>query len=44
MQAFGRAVHQTDANDAPVIVETVESLPQGDGMPRAIIANTRKGT
>lgn len=43
MAAFGQAVHQLDGNDVAAIIETIESLPQDDGLPKAIIANTTKG-
>jgi transketolase len=43
MEAFGLAVHQIDGHDATAIIETIESLPQDDGIPKAIIANTTKG-
>jgi transketolase len=43
MRAFGLAVHRIDGNDATAIIETIESLPQDDGLPKAIIADTTKG-
>jgi transketolase len=43
MKAFGLAVHQIDGNDATAIIETIESLPRDDRVPKAIIANTTKG-
>jgi transketolase len=43
MEAFGLAVYQIDGNDATAIIETIESLPEDNGIPKAIIANTTKG-
>lgn len=43
MKAFGMSVHVTDGNDPVSFIETAESLSQGDGKPKAIIANTTKG-
>lgn len=41
--AFGLSVHVTDGNDPASIIATIESLPIGDGKPKAIIARTTKG-
>ena len=43
MKAFGMSVHVTNGNDPTALIETIESLPEGDGRPKAIIANTTKG-
>ena len=43
MTAFGFAAHHTDGNDPAAIIETIESLPQDDGIPKAVIAATTKG-
>jgi transketolase len=43
MAAFGMWVGQTDGNDPAAFIETIESLPRGDCMPKGVIANTIKG-
>lgn len=43
LEAFGMSVHVTNGNDPAAFIQTVESLPTGDGRPKAIIANTTKG-
>ena len=43
LTAFGMSVHTTNGNDPEAFVNIVESLPLGDGKPKAIIAKTTKG-
>ena len=43
MEAFGMWVGQTDGNDPAAFIDTIESLPRGDGKPKAVIAKTTKG-
>ena len=43
MEAFGMWVGQTDGNNPAAFIETIESLPKGDGKPKAVIAKTTKG-
>ena len=43
MAAFGMWVGQTDGNDPAAFIDTIESLPKGDGKPKAVIVKTTKG-
>lgn len=42
-EAFGWQVHVVDGHDMEVIVEMLDRLPKGSGMPQMILAKTKKG-
>ena len=42
MEAFGMWVGQTDGNNPAAFIETIESLPKGDGKPKDVIVAMEK--